>query len=153
MRTDTRIECPGVTHRARGHENEQVSGNRIRSLRRAKRELVIRVHVENSDGGAADWCAADNEDALPFEMVFPLVSPRMKQFGDLIGLGIDTGQVRSFMEVAINTGQGKIVGFIRATVLLGDDVLDVQDSQRRVVLLQLAILAAMTCTLPDECLG
>ncbi len=85
-------------------------------------------------------------------MVFPPVPPRMKQFGYLIGLGLDAGQVRSFMEIAIDAGQGKIVGVIRATVLLGDDVFDVQDSQWRVVLMQVAILAAITCTLPDELL-
>ena len=66
-------------------------------------------------------------------MVFPPVPPRMKQFGYLIGLGLDAGQVRSFMEIAIDARQGKIVDVIRATVLLGDDVFDVQGSQWRVV--------------------
>ena len=86
-------------------------------------------------------------------MLFPLVSAGMKQIGYLIGLRINTRQVRSFMQIAIDAGQGKIAGVVRTSMLFGNDVLDMQDSQRRVVLMEPAILATIRCTLPDECLS
>lgn len=52
-------------------------------------------------------------------MVFPRVSPRMKQLSNHICLGIKSGEICSFVKVAIDTGKGKIFDIITAAVILG----------------------------------
>ena len=50
----------------------------------------------------------------------------MKERSDLSGLRIDTGQIRTFLQVAVPTGEREIVKLRRATVLPGDNVFDVE---------------------------
>ena len=53
------------------------------------------------------------------------------------------------MQIAINTCQREVLEIIGAAVNPRDDVLDMKRRQRRVVLVQPAILTAMASTIPD----
>src|SRR5438132_551884 len=59
------------------------------------------------------------------------------------------------MKIAIDAGKGEIVEVIAATVNFGNDVLDVERGERRVILMQMTILASVLSTLanlsPDLC--
>ena len=67
----------------------------------------------------------------------------MKQLGDLIGVGIYARQVGTFMKIAIDTRERKIVEIVGATMLFGDDMLDVELSKRRIVLMQSTVFASI----------
>ena len=86
---------------------------------------------------------------MPLEVVPPAVAPRMEQFRHSLGLGVNAGQVRSFVQVAINARQSQILQIVRAAMNPWDDVLNVKRRQWRVVLVQQAIFATMASTLPD----
>ena len=74
---------------------------------------------------------------------------RMKKMGDLLRLGIDSGQVRAFMEVAPMTSQGEVIGRIVAAVLLGDDVFDVKWDGSLMISVKKAVFAAAASSLCD----
>ncbi|HKZ00830.1 MAG TPA: hypothetical protein VJ180_01235 [Pyrinomonadaceae bacterium] len=48
----------------------------------------------------------------------------------------DPGQIRSFVKIAIDAGKGKIVDLIATAVNFGNDVLDAERSERRIILMQ-----------------
>lgn len=68
-------------------------------------------------------------------MVVPILPPGMEQFGNLVRLRIDARQVRPLMQVAINTGKGKVVGIVSPAMNLRNNMLNMQRDQRRVVAL------------------
>ena len=86
---------------------------------------------------------------MPLEMIFPLLAPRMKQLSQLISFGIEPGQIRSFVKIAINASQGKVVDVIATAVNLGNDVFDMERSQRRIILMQMTILASVLSALAN----
>ena len=47
-------------------------------------------------------------------MVFPHMAPRVKQLSDLTCFGIDPGQIRSFVKIAIYAGKSEIADVIAA---------------------------------------
>lgn len=47
------------------------------------------------------------------------------------------------MEITIDACQSEAVNVIRAAVLLGNDVLDMQGGKRRIILMQLAVFATI----------
>ena len=53
------------------------------------------------------------------------------------------------MEVAIDARQGEIFEIIFAPVDFGDDMLDVEDRERRIILVKRAIFAAVSSALAD----
>ena len=59
------------------------------------------------------------------------------------------------MKIAIDAGKGKIVEVIAAAVNLWNDVFDVERGERRIILMQMTILASVLSTLanlsPDLC--
>lgn len=55
----------------------------------------------------------------------PAVAARVKESGDLAGQRVDSGQVRTLVQVTPMTGQRKIRENIETTMLFRNDVLDV----------------------------
>ena len=53
------------------------------------------------------------------------------------------------MEIAIDAGEGEIVEVIAAAVNFGNDVLDVERGERRIILMQTTILASVLSTLAN----
>ena len=54
------------------------------------------------------------------------------------------------MEITIDARQREVVDVIRAAVLLGDDVLDMQGGKRGVILMQLTVFATIAGARPDK---
>jgi hypothetical protein len=74
----------------------------------------------------------------------------MKQLRHSIRFRVNSGQVRTFVQIAVNAGEDKIVGFISAAMNLWENVFDVECRQRGIILMQLAILAAIAGSLPHQ---
>lgn len=121
-----------------------------RSLGRTEGKLIICIHVQHAYRGATDGSLPHNVDPIPHKVALPLMTSRVEQFGHLIGLRINTCQIRAFVQITINTRQGKIVASIGPAVLPGDDVLDMERGKRCIVLMQLAVFAAIASPLPDK---
>jgi hypothetical protein len=129
-----------------------VSFSRLGSFpsRRTQGKLVIRVHVEDVDRRAANSGLTDDGDASPYKMRIPLLSSWMEQLRHFIRVRINTCQIRTFVQVTIDAGQGKVSQLVRAAVFLGDDVLDMQYGERRIFLMELAILAPIASPLSNQ---
>jgi hypothetical protein len=82
-------------------------------------------------------------------MVLPPLAPGMKQHSDLTCFRIDPGQIRSFVEIAIDAREGEIVESIAAAVNFRDGVLDMKRRERRIILMQMTILASVLRTLAN----
>jgi hypothetical protein len=111
--------------------------------------LILGIHVENADRRPADSRLSKNVYAAPRKVVFPALVSRMKQLRHPIRLRVNARQVRAFVKITVNASQSQIVEIITTAVEFRENVLDVQDCQRRVVLMQLAVLATIAGALPD----
>lgn len=77
------------------------------------------------------------------------MAPRVEQFSDLPSFGIDSGEIRTLMQVAVDAGECQIAELIAATMAARNDVLHVELGQRRILLSQLAILASIPRPFPN----
>jgi hypothetical protein len=88
-------------------------------------------------------------------MVFPRMPPRMKQLSNHICLGIEPGEICSFVKIAIDTGKGEIFDIVTAAVNFRNDVFNVERGERRIILMQMTVFASVLSTLanlsPDLC--
>jgi hypothetical protein len=105
--------------------------------------------VQHTHRCSANRTCADDENAAPHEMLVPPMTPRMKQLRDAVRFRIDAGQVRTFVQITVDAGEREIVEFVTAAVKSRNDVLDVESSQRRIILMKLAILAAVAGAFPN----
>lgn len=109
---------------------------------------VIIVHVEQLDCSATDRREANNEIALPGEVLGPLLRTRMEQRDELAVHA--RRDIAAFSEIAPMAGQAAI-GFVATpTVLAGDDVLDVERDEWQLVLVQAAVFAPIARSLANE---
>src|ERR1700674_294166 len=76
-------------------------------------------------------------------MVLPLVTWRMKELSDGVCLRIDPRQVCAFVEIAIDARKREVVEIVASAMFLWNDVLDVKNSERRIVLVQPAVFASV----------
>ena len=85
---------------------------------------------------------------LPSQMIRPSIPPGMEQRNDALGLGINSGDVRSFVSVAGETGEREIVERRSTTVLYGYDMIHFKGGvfER---LRHLAVFAARGGSFPD----
>jgi hypothetical protein len=66
----------------------------------------------------------------------------VKHWNDHAGVRVNGGQVRALAEIAALATPRQVLEFIRATMLLRNNVLEVERPKRKVFLVELAILAA-----------
>jgi hypothetical protein len=76
-------------------------------------------------------------------MLVPPVDPRIEEHGDRLAFGIDAGQIRTFVQIAIDAGQREILQPIAAAMFLWPHVLDMQNREGRVALMKLTVLASI----------
>lgn len=98
--------------------------------RKPQGKLFLGIHVQHANSGAADRGFAHDIHAPPFKVIVPFVFSRMEQLRDFFGLRINTGQVRPFVQIAIDTREGKIIQIIGAAVDSGNDVFDMESGER-----------------------
>jgi hypothetical protein len=82
-------------------------------------------------------------------VIVPFVAAGMEERRDLSANGVDTRQVRTLPEITAMASQRQVLGFVRATVLLRDNMLHVV-SQLAVLLSKLAILTTIIRATTDE---
>ena len=107
------------------------------------------IEFQDSHRRAADGCETHDAQALPSEVLAPPIAARIKQRGDLTGLGINPGEIAPLVQVAVGASQRKVFQLIAPAMLAGSDVLDLQRNERRVCLSMLKILAAVASPGPD----
>jgi len=67
------------------------------------------VDREDLNGSAANRCLSDQIRTVPFKMVAPPVSSRMKEFDDFAGFRIPPGNVWTLVLIAVQAGQCKVL--------------------------------------------
>lgn len=116
----------------------------------SKFELLVAVHTKHADSGSSDHGLADDVDSFPTEVIVPELLARVEERCKRVGNGIDSGKIRSLVEIAIDAGQAEVRLIIGTAVFERSDMLDVQGGEWRIFLMGLAIFAAVSCTLPDK---
>lgn len=76
--------------------------------RHAELQLLGAVHAEHADSGAADIRFPDDVDSLPAEMLVPVLLARVKERGQSIGLGINSSEIGTFVQIAVDAGEAKV---------------------------------------------
>jgi hypothetical protein len=83
---------------------------------------LVRIHLQQEYRGATDVRETDDSGRFDSEMIVPVTASRMKQGHQSIAIRITAGQVGSFEQIAMVSGERKIREVIRAAMLFGDDV-------------------------------
>ena len=107
------------------------------------------VECQNSNRCSSNWCEALDIRSLKAKMSLPLVTTRMKQSHYFSCSRVDTCYVGTFAKITAVACKCKIVDFVGAAVLFGDNVLNVM-RQFAVLLRQAAILATILGTLANK---
>lgn len=89
-------------------------------------QAVAGIHSQQPYGGATRGSFPDDPRPIAREVPGPLFAARMEQGRHLAGVGIDAGQVRALLEIALWTGEREVLRVIGAAMLPRDDVLDVE---------------------------
>lgn len=74
----------------------------------AEFQLLVAVHAEHADGGAANLGLADDVNAIPSEMLVPVLLARVKERRQRICQRIDSGEIGAFVENAVDAGEAKV---------------------------------------------
>ena len=112
--------------------------------------MIVGVHFQNLNGRPSGGCLAGDVDSLPCEMIFPPLLARMKEGGDSARERVNAGEVGAFAQIAVYAREAEVEFVIGAAVLARADVLDVEGGERRVILMQAALLAAVRGPLAHE---
>ncbi len=83
-------------------------------------------------------------------MVRPCLFPWMEKSDDLFRRGVDAGEIWPFVEVAVVASQSEILQLIIASMLAGDDMLDVKNKERIRILMNPTVFAAIPRTLSHK---
>ena len=87
------------------------------------------IDVENMDRRATDGRSSDQLRSLPTKVVSSPIISRVEQSSGSAARRISARDVRSFVKIAVVTRQGGIRERGFATMLLGDDVVDLIGSE------------------------
>lgn len=83
------------------------------------------------------------------EVLGPAVPPWMKESGACAGQRVDPSKIRPLPQIASMAGKREIDWIVRATMLPGDNMLDVM-TQFAVALAEQAVLASVSSPLANE---
>ncbi len=108
-----------------------------------------RVHLKQSDGRSANWGEAYQHRPIPAEVIGPRTGPRIEQRDDVSRGGLDGREVAAFVEITLGAREAEVLEIGSATVLRGDNVVDVE-SQRVVCLGNLAVLTPASSASMDS---
>ena len=92
------------------------------------------VPIEQSDCGASLRCQAGNASAPNGEVIAPGIVTRIEQRHNGSAIGIDAGQIRSFIRIAAVTRERQRTRLVRATMLARHDVMNMKGNQRSRIL-------------------
>ena len=75
---------------------------------------------------ATNGCSAGKHSSRPLEMPIPLIRPWMKESNKLARLRICSCYIRTFVTVAVQTGEGEVLKSSEPSMLACDDVIDMK---------------------------
>jgi hypothetical protein len=110
----------------------------------AELDAPIGVHVEQAHRRAPCRSQADNVSASDYKVIAPYVGTRIKQCHHGACSGIDARKIRSLVSVAAVTCQRQPGGIAGTSVLLRNDMFDMESDQGRRPLWHAAILTSIT---------
>jgi hypothetical protein len=84
------------------------------------------------------------------KMLFPAVETRIEKPNQPIGPRDERGDVSAFGAVAVDARQGQVLFVVSAAMFARDDVFDLQLSDWRESLRQVAVFAAIGCSVTNE---
>ena len=114
----------------------------------AHSEKIRRVDSQHLNRGAANLCSACQHRSDPLEVDAPLVRARMEESNELPSPRIRSRDVRAFVPVAVEAGEGEILEDGLASMLACNYVIDVK-GQTIDVSGKVTILASVLGTLPN----
>ena len=91
---------------------KQVSCNQLT----ANGDPFLTVDLQQCHRGSTDRCSTGQFRSIPTEMFLPLMHPGIEQPFERLRDGIEAGQVRAFMGVAVGAGPGQIFQVGRPTM-------------------------------------
>ena len=100
------------------------------------------IHRKDPHRGPTARSQSDDDRSLPDEVLGPKIKSRVEQRRDSARLGVDPGEVRTLVQVAITTCQRQIFRVIGTAVLPGNNVVDRERRDREFFLRDPAILAS-----------
>src|SRR5262245_59977175 len=109
------------------------------------------VHLQDAHGRAAGRRPSHERDLVPPEVIRPCVFARVEEHHDLPCFRIDPCQVWSLVQVALMARKREVLEVVTASVLPWDHVLDVKPDERKILLVETAILATVLRSAPDRC--
>jgi hypothetical protein len=83
-------------------------------------------------------------------MDFPRVGSGVEQRGNLTGIRVNPGEVRALAEIAALTTSREVFRVRGALMLPGDDMVKVEGPERQMVLVEAALLTALSRSLPND---
>jgi hypothetical protein len=83
-------------------------------------------------------------------MTRPRLTPRVEQADDLLREGINPTEIRTFVEIASMATPSQICRIVRTTMLLRDNVLDVESARIHGILVEATILASALGSRPHQ---
>lgn len=84
-------------------------------------------------------------------MLSPWLSSRMKQRNNVARLGINSSEVWSFVEIAVDAGEREIVELVRSAMLARDNVFHMQCGEQGICLPELTVFAAILGSPSHRC--
>ncbi len=84
--------------------------------------MIRMVKLQQSDSNAPCRRQRYDLDSHEAEMIYPTFPPRMEKGSDSARLGVQRGQICTFVFVTNRTGESQVFRFGQATMLLGDDM-------------------------------
>lgn len=125
----------------------------VRAQQQGSQQATARgVHLQKLNRCTSGCRPTDDPIAGNFKVIGPFLQSGIEQAHHCFCHGIETCEVWPLEQVAAITRQGEILGRVIATMLLGENMLDVESAIHR-RLRQVAVLAAFAGTLPDQSFG
>ena len=118
--------------------------------RLASGPIVRVVHSEHLNCHPSGCGCPEDAGSSPLKMVAPNLAPRVKEWGYLSRQGIESGNIGTFVLVAVQTGKRKIAGYGSSAVALRQDMVDLEWNPVAFLRHQ-AVFAASACAPPDFC--
>jgi hypothetical protein len=107
------------------------------------------IQAQEYDGRATGWSSAHGPRTFKNKMLIPDLSVRIEETNDSAIDGINGGQIRTFVAVAIEAGKSEVINLGSPAVLERDDVVDVV-GKRKIILMEQAVLTASLSPFNDE---
>lgn len=98
----------------------------ITSCRDSQSDLILIIHLQQPDRGAAHGSDSDDSSILRPEMFGPCILPWMKQLENFAAVRVNARQVRALVQIAVGTGKSQILSHSQTAMLPWDDVLDMK---------------------------